>query len=163
MPASTWRSGQRARGVQYRLRGLALMLGDALQQVPLAIARIIRDLFPDPGRQGDRLLRIVELDLGKLDPSKRALVDVDHPDQPTIRHDMSDRHWQVVEAGAVLDRAVQWRAGSPSDLDAGLLAPDPEGLVAGTAVLHGGHQVPPRSEIAVDHGVRRQEPLRLPG
>ena len=38
-------------------------------------------------------------------------------------------------------------------LDACLLPPDPEGLVTRTAVLIGGHQVPPRTEVAVDHGV----------
>ena len=42
-----------------------------------------------------------------------------------------------------------------------LLTPDPEGLVPRTTVLIGGHQVPPRTEVPVDHGVRREEPLGL--
>jgi hypothetical protein len=72
-------------------------------------------------------------------------------------------HCQVVEVTATLGRAARRCTGSRCDPDASLLAPDPEGLGAGTAVLGGRHQVPPRAEVAVDHGVRRQEALRLPG
>ncbi len=61
-----------------------------MQQVPLAVARIVRNLFPDPRRQSNRLLRVLELDFGKLDSGQWALVDVHHPDQSGIRHDMTD-------------------------------------------------------------------------
>jgi hypothetical protein len=46
-------------------------------------------------------------------------------------------------------------------LDARLPLPDPEGVVTSTAVPAGCHQVPPRPEVAVDHRVRREEPLCL--
>ncbi len=62
-------------------------------------------------------------------------------------------HCQVVEVMAALGRVARRRAGSGCHLDARLLAPDPEGLVAGATELSGGHQVPPRAEVAVDHGV----------
>ncbi len=42
-----------------------------------------------------------------------------------------------------------------------LLPPDLECLVARTAVLSGGHQVPPWTEVTIDHRVRREEPLNL--
>jgi hypothetical protein len=48
-------------------------------------------------------------------------------------------------------------------LDAHFLSLDPECLVAGSAVLTRGHQVPPRTEMAADHGVGRQEALSLLG
>jgi hypothetical protein len=47
------------------------------------------------------------------------------------------------------------------DPDTRLLPPESEGLVTRAAVLIGGHQVPPRPEAAVDHGLRREESLRL--
>jgi hypothetical protein len=52
-----------------------------------------------------------------------------------------------------LDRAARRLAGSRFHPDVRLLAPDPEGLVAGTPIPGGGHQVPPWAEMAVDHGV----------
>ena len=47
-------------------------------------------------------------------------------------------------------------------MDARLLSPDPEHLGASTAVASGGHQMPPRPEMTVDHAVRGEESLRLP-
>ena len=38
-------------------------------------------------------------------------------------------------------------------LDARLLPPHPEGFGTGMPVLHSGHQVSPRTEVAVDHRV----------
>ena len=43
------------------------------------------------------------------------------------------------------------------------LPSDPESLVARTAVLIGGHQAPPWTEVAIDHRVSREEPLSLLG
>jgi hypothetical protein len=45
------------------------------------------------------------------------------------------------------------RANSCGQLDARLLSPDPEGLGAGIAVLSSGHQMSPRTEVAIDHRV----------
>src|SRR3712207_700766 len=74
-----------------------------------------------------------------------------------------DRHCQVGGLRGALDHvaALRWR--SRRHLGAGLLPPHPEGLGAGAAVPGGAHQVPPRTEVAVDHGVRREEPLGLLG
>ncbi len=53
--------------------------------------------------------------------------------------------------------------GSRRYLDKRLLTPGPEGLGASETVLGRGHEMPVRSEMTVDHGVRREEPLRLLG
>ena len=63
-------------------------------------------------------------------------------------------HCQLARSRSVFDRAAVLRERSRRHLHARLLPPHPEGLVAGATVLSGGHQVPPRAEVAVDHGVR---------
>jgi hypothetical protein len=63
----------------------------------------------------------------------------------------------------VFDHAAARRCSSCCHLDARLLPPDPKGLGASAAVLSGGHEVPPRTEVAIDHGVHREEALRLLG
>ncbi len=63
-------------------------------------------------------------------------------------------HCQLARSRGVFDRAAVLREHSRRHLHARLLPPHPEGLVAGATVLSGGHQVPPRTEVAVDHGVR---------
>ena len=60
---------------------------------------------------------------------------------------------QVVEVAVALGRAARRRARSHCRPGTRLLPPDPEGLGAGAAVLRCGHQMPPRAEVAVDHGV----------
>ena len=47
-------------------------------------------------------------------------------------------------------------------LGARLLLPDLEGFGTNTTILIGGHQVSARTEVAVDHRVRREETPRLP-
>jgi hypothetical protein len=60
-----------------------------------------------------------------------------------------------------LDRVARRLARSRFLPGTRLLPPNPEGLGAGAAVLCCGHQMPPRAEVAMDHGVGRQEALRL--
>ena len=48
-------------------------------------------------------------------------------------------------------------------LDARFLSPNPKRVSPSTAILNGGHQVAPRSEVAIDHGMRGEEPLCLSG
>jgi hypothetical protein len=43
------------------------------------------------------------------------------------------------------------------------LPPDLKGLGQGALVIDGRHQMPTRTEMAIDHAVRREEPLGLPG
>jgi transposase len=50
---------------------------------------------------------------------------------------------------------------SHCSLDASLLSPDLKGFGTGSTILTGGHQVSPRTEVPIDHGVGGQEPLRL--
>ena len=52
---------------------------------------------------------------------------------------------------------------SRCDLGTRLPAPHPEGTLAGTPVMLGAYQVPPRPEVTGDEGVGREEPLCLPG
>ena len=70
-----------------------------------------------------------------------------------LRPDHLAGHRQVVGLMDVFDRAARRRWCSRRDLDAGLLPPHPEGFGAGAPVLSSSHQVPPRTEVAVDHGV----------
>ena len=74
-----------------------------------------------------------------------------------------DGHWQLVQRRGELGPIAEKVADLPGYLDARLLLPSPEGLGAGAPVLRGGHQVPPRAEMTIDHAVRGQEPLRLLG
>jgi hypothetical protein len=60
---------------------------------------------------------------------------------------------QVVGLMDALDRAARHLSCLRGHLDARLLPPDPEGLGTGIAVLSSRHQVPPRTEMAIDHRV----------
>ncbi|GGC67310.1 hypothetical protein GCM10011504_51610 [Siccirubricoccus deserti] len=62
-------------------------------------------------------------------------------------------HCQVVGVVDAFERAVRNPTSLRGPLDARLLPPDPECLGAGIAVLSGGHQMPPRTEVAIDHCV----------
>ncbi|GGC72255.1 hypothetical protein GCM10011504_57300 [Siccirubricoccus deserti] len=64
-----------------------------------------------------------------------------------------ERHCQVVRVVDAFERAVRNPTSLRGPLDARLLPPDPECLGAGIAVLSGGHQMPPRTEVAIDHCV----------
>ena len=72
-----------------------------------------------------------------------------------LEADAEHRRWhrQVVGLMDVFDRAARRPWCSRRDLDAGLLPPHPEGFGAGAPILSSSHQVPPRTEMAVDHGV----------
>jgi hypothetical protein len=48
-------------------------------------------------------------------------------------------------------------------MDAGLFSPNSECLLASPPISGRSHQMAPRPEVTVDHGVRREEPLRLLG
>jgi DNA replication protein DnaC len=62
-------------------------------------------------------------------------------------------HCQVVGPKRTQNHAARLSSSSRRHLDARLLPPHPEGFGTGTPVLHSGHQVSPRTEVAVDHGV----------
>ncbi len=62
-------------------------------------------------------------------------------------------HCQVVGLMGASDHTARHALCSRRDLAARLLPPDPEGFGAGVAVLDPGHQMPPRTEVAVNHGV----------
>ncbi len=60
---------------------------------------------------------------------------------------------QVVGLMDAFGRAARHLSCLRGHLDARLLPPDPEGLGTGIAVLSSRHQVPPRTEMAIDHRV----------
>ena len=62
-------------------------------------------------------------------------------------------HCQVVGPKRTQNHAARLSSSSRRHLDARLLPPHPEGFGTSTPVLHSGHQVSPRTEVAVDHGV----------
>jgi hypothetical protein len=70
-------------------------------------------------------------------------------------------HCQVNRYGGVLGRRKGDSAASLCMLDAGLLSPDPEGLGADASINGCAHEMAPRPEVAVDHGMGGQEPLCL--
>ena len=69
------------------------------------------------------------------------------------------RHCQVVLRKCERRPRRGLMVGSGSGLDTGLLPPDAEGLITSSAVSAGVHQVPTRTEVAVDDRVRREEAL----
>jgi hypothetical protein len=103
------------------------------------------------GRPGD-LRDIADLGL-TLPEAKQLLARVQQAVVAAQARDHAARHRQVVGLMDVFDRAARRPWCSRRDLDAGLLPPHPEGLGVCPAVLIGGHEVPPRTEMAVDHGV----------
>ena len=68
-------------------------------------------------------------------------------------HEAVLRHCQVVGPKRTQNHAARLSSSSRRHLDARLLPPHPEGFGTSTPVLHSGHQVSPRTEVAVDHGV----------
>lgn len=62
-------------------------------------------------------------------------------------------HWQVVWQEGEFGHVTEGAVGSGCRLGTRFLPPDTEGLVPGTAVLAGRHEVPARTEMAVDHAV----------
>jgi hypothetical protein len=70
-------------------------------------------------------------------------------------------HWQVVWREGEFGRVTGGAAVSGGRLGTGFLPPDPEGLGPGATVLSSRHQVPARTEMTIDHAVRREEPLGL--
>jgi hypothetical protein len=71
----------------------------------------------------------------------------------TVSHESIRRHRQVVGLTAAFDRTAWHPSCSRCNLDARLLPPDPEGLGADIPVLNGCHQMPPRTEVAIEHRV----------
>ena len=65
----------------------------------------------------------------------------------------SERHCQVAGLMDAFDRAARHLSCLRRHLDARLLPPDPESLGTGIAVLSSRHQMPPRTEMAIDHRV----------
>jgi TRAP transporter 4TM/12TM fusion protein len=62
-------------------------------------------------------------------------------------------HCQIVGLTTAFDHAARRPLCLRRNLDARLLLPDPERLGPGRAVLNGCHQMPPRTEVAIDHRV----------
>jgi hypothetical protein len=65
----------------------------------------------------------------------------------------AEGHCQVVEPDRAPKQAARLSPPSRCHLNARFLPPHPEGFGASAPVLCCGHQVPPRTEMAVDHGV----------
>ncbi len=75
------------------------------------------------------------------------------PPRVPVARGPGNGHRQVVGPKSALERATRLPWHSRCHLDARLLPPHPKGLGASTPILSGAHQVPPRTEVAVDHGV----------
>ncbi len=109
--------------------------------------------------------RLTEVDghvRARLDPVLHVLrpLCIAHP-VDRMDSDVLCGHCHVVWAMAVLKPMVAQFRSLRYGVGARLLLPNPERLGASATVRGCRHQMPPRSEVAIDHGVCPQEPLRL--
>ena len=85
------------------------------------------------------------------------------PESASVLIDTEKGHWQVNRRGDVSGQLLGESKVSCGLMDAGLLSPDAERRGTSAPIACRSHEMTARSEVTVDHCVRREELLCLPG